>query len=100
MVATAAEDKSATYPSGARPGREGTERVEPEPKPEPKPEPERGGRPLSPNACRSFAAAPHRPPAPREGAPAAPPSSARPPTPSFLSPPSRLPGSSVEAWGR
>lgn len=79
MVAAAVGHAGATYPAGARPGRAGAERVDPEP------EPERGGRPLSPSA-RRFLCGRAAPPAGPEGggAPAAPPSSARPPRPLLL----------------
>lgn len=79
MVAVAVGDPSATYRAGARPGRAGAERVEPEP------EPERGGRPLSPSARRLLCGRAAPPAGPEGGgAPAAPPSSARPPRPLLL----------------
>lgn len=69
MVAAAVGDAGATYPAGARPGRAGAERVEPEPEPELPLRPRRAAPPAGPEGG---------------GAPAAPPSSARPPRPLLL----------------
>jgi hypothetical protein len=101
MVAAAAAVSSATYPAGARLCRASTDGSALS-----RNRAERGGRPLSPCACRLLCcraepAAPRRPPAPREGARRRlhpPPPALR--APSFLLP-SWLPVSSAAArrWG-
>lgn len=104
MVAAAAEGSGATYPAGARPGRAGTEQVEPGPPPEPGREGSGEGqaaatsvRPPPPLPPRRAARRPRgRGRASGSTLPRQPP----PRAPSFFLPPSRLPVSSVAARGR